>query len=68
MWLGFEGWCLDTGVTHLVYHDLSLFKNYNENKDKNIFGGSPHKQGCWNRRSRVEVHLLQDHHTERSFA
>ena len=33
---GFEGWCLDTDASCHVYPDLSLFRKYNETKDKNI--------------------------------
>ncbi|KAA0062929.1 putative Polyprotein [Cucumis melo var. makuwa] len=39
---GSEGWWLDTGAFHHVYHDLSLFRKYNEVKDKNILLGHHH--------------------------
>uniref|UniRef100_UPI001C3C324B hypothetical protein n=1 Tax=Picosynechococcus sp. (strain ATCC 27264 / PCC 7002 / PR-6) TaxID=32049 RepID=UPI001C3C324B len=39
---GFEGLWIDTGATHHVCHDLSLFKTYNETKDKNILLGDHH--------------------------
>ncbi|KAL0556336.1 hypothetical protein IC582_004849 [Cucumis melo] len=39
---GFEGWWLDTGASHRVCHDLSLFRKCNEVKDKNILLGDHH--------------------------
>ena len=36
---GFKSWWLDTSASHHVCHDLSLFKKYNETKDKNILLG-----------------------------
>ena len=39
---GTEGWWLDTGASRHVCHNLSLFRNYNEIKDKNIFLGDKH--------------------------
>ncbi|KAL0558517.1 hypothetical protein IC582_003091 [Cucumis melo] len=38
-----EGWWLDTGASRHVYHDLSLFRKYNEVKDKNILLGDHHR-------------------------
>ncbi|TYJ96278.1 retrovirus-related pol polyprotein from transposon tnt 1-94 [Cucumis melo var. makuwa] len=37
-----EGWWLDIGASHHVCHDLSLFRKYNEVKDKNILLGDHH--------------------------
>ncbi|XP_050945529.1 uncharacterized protein LOC127150877 [Cucumis melo] len=39
---GSEGWWLDTGASRHVCHDLSLFRKYNEVKDKNILLGDHH--------------------------
>ncbi|KAA0033400.1 putative Polyprotein [Cucumis melo var. makuwa] len=39
---GFEGWWLNTGAFRHVCHDLSLFRKYNEVKDKNILLGDHH--------------------------
>ncbi|KAA0059670.1 putative Polyprotein [Cucumis melo var. makuwa] len=39
---GFEGWWLDTGASHHVCHDLSIFRKYNEVKDKKILLGDHH--------------------------
>ena len=36
---GSEGWWLDTGASRHVCHNLSLFRKYNEIKDKNILLG-----------------------------
>ena len=36
---GSEGWRLNTGGSHHICHDLSLFRKYNEIKDKNILLG-----------------------------
>ncbi|KAA0034946.1 uncharacterized protein E5676_scaffold1199G00090 [Cucumis melo var. makuwa] len=37
-----EGWWLDTGAFRHVCHDLSLFRKYNEVKDRNILLGDHH--------------------------
>ncbi|KAA0050162.1 putative Polyprotein [Cucumis melo var. makuwa] len=37
-----EGWWLDTGASRHVCHDLSLFRKYNEVKDKKILLGDHH--------------------------
>ncbi|TYK07963.1 putative Polyprotein [Cucumis melo var. makuwa] len=37
-----EGWWLDTGESHHVCHDFSLFRKYNEIKDKKILLGVHH--------------------------
>ncbi|KAA0036465.1 putative Polyprotein [Cucumis melo var. makuwa] len=39
---GSEGWWLDIGASRHVCHDLSLFRKYNEVKDKNILLGDHH--------------------------
>ncbi|KAL4025369.1 hypothetical protein IC575_013758 [Cucumis melo] len=39
---GSEGWWLDTGASRHVCHDLSLFRKYNEVKDKSILLGDHH--------------------------
>ncbi|KAL4026406.1 hypothetical protein IC575_014836 [Cucumis melo] len=39
---GSEGWWLDTSASRHVCHDLSLFRKYNEVKDKNILLGDHH--------------------------
>ncbi|KAA0054951.1 putative Polyprotein [Cucumis melo var. makuwa] len=39
---GSKGWWLDTGASRHVCHDLSLFRKYNEVKDKNILLGDHH--------------------------
>ncbi|KAA0048414.1 uncharacterized protein E5676_scaffold939G00100 [Cucumis melo var. makuwa] len=39
---GSEGWWLDTGASRHVCDDLSLFRKYNEVKDKNILLGDHH--------------------------
>ena len=40
---GFEGWWLDTSASCHVCHDLSLFRKYNETKDKNILLEDHHR-------------------------
>ncbi|KAA0065496.1 hypothetical protein E5676_scaffold76G00450 [Cucumis melo var. makuwa] len=37
-----KSWWLDTGASYHVCHDLSLFRKYNEVKDKNILLGDHH--------------------------
>ncbi|TYK00851.1 gag/pol protein [Cucumis melo var. makuwa] len=37
-----EGWWLDTGASRHACNDLSLFRKYNETKDKNILLGGHH--------------------------
>ena len=39
---GSEGWWLDIGASRHVCHDLSLFRKYNEVKNKNILLGDYH--------------------------
>ncbi|TYJ98000.1 hypothetical protein E5676_scaffold487G00230 [Cucumis melo var. makuwa] len=39
---GSEGWWLDTNASRHVCHDLSIFRKYNEVKDKNILLGDHH--------------------------
>ncbi|KAA0036580.1 putative Polyprotein [Cucumis melo var. makuwa] len=39
---GLEGWWLDTSASHHACHNLSLFRKYNEAKDKNILLGDHH--------------------------
>lgn len=41
---GSEGWWIDISATRHVFHDLSLFKAYNESKDKNILLGDHHSR------------------------
>ena len=42
MWLESEGWWLDIDASHHVFQDLSLFRKYNEIKDKKILQGDRH--------------------------
>ena len=56
---GSEDLWLSTSASRDVYHEHSLFRKYNEIKDKNIILGDHHttKLGGWCWRGRTKIHI-----------